>query len=251
MIRLMKADIYRLLHTKGFFATGLAVMAYAIIQVITETSGGVGINQDLMSPAGADLKSAVNAAIFSSSILVYIFIGLFVMIIGYEFSQKNYKNSLTAGLSRFQFVFAKYLSEVIYLTLFILIYFLTVIVTAYVKFGNTQSDFLSLIMEVLFLAVAFGLLISVVFSLATMLLISMGSLIVGSVFIVFYPLIIQIAYSLTSWEQLKYFDFLGFVQILATGQLTFEEIIPYVIVSAVVTILALMGSALVIRKKEL
>ncbi|MGM0123153.1 hypothetical protein IGI37_000519 [Enterococcus sp. AZ194] len=251
MFRLIKADFYRLLHTKGFIATGVAVIAYAVMLVFTGSAGGIGVNQDLVKPVGVDLKTSVDAGVFSSSVLVYLLIGVFVMVIGYEFSQKNYKNSLTAGVSRLQFIVAKYISEVFYLSFFIVLYFATIMVTAFLRFGSTQTDFFSFMLQTLLLAIAMGLLISVVFSLATLLQVGLGSMIGSAIFIVAYPLVIQIIFNITNWEQLKYFDFLGFIQILGVGQLKFDEILPYVITSAVVTVLSLVASTVVIRNKEL
>ncbi|MGM0122840.1 hypothetical protein IGI37_000206 [Enterococcus sp. AZ194] len=251
MFRLIKADFYRLLHTKGFIATGVAVIAFAILIITSGSPGGIMVDLSLKMPVMMDLKSAINSTIFSSSVLIYLLIGVFVIVIGYEFSQKTYKNSLTSGVSRFQFILAKYISEVLYLSFFMILYFGAAIVTAYVKFGSTQSDFMAFLGETFLLAIAFGLVISVVFSLATLLLVGMGSLVGATVFIVVYPIIIQIISQLTQFDGLEYFDFFNFIQILGVGQLGFDDLLPYILTSAVVTILSLMGSTLLIRTKEL
>ncbi|KAF1297373.1 hypothetical protein BAU15_11525 [Enterococcus sp. JM4C] len=253
MIRLIKADFYRVLHTKGFLATAIAVIAYGLSIVLTGGSGGVSVNQDPSAamPSGTDLKTSIDAAIYSSSILVYLLIGVFVIVLGYEFTQKTYKNSLTAGASRLQFVVAKYISQVVYLSFFIVLYFVTVMLTAYLKFGSTQANFLAFAGQTILLAIAIGLLISVVFSLASVLLVGLGSMVGAAVFIVLYPILIQVMYSIMNWEQLKYFDFFGFIQVLGVGQVKFDEILPYVIVSAAVTLLSLVASTLLIRNKEL
>ncbi|KAF1298456.1 hypothetical protein BAU15_11925 [Enterococcus sp. JM4C] len=251
MIRLIKADFYRVLHTKGFIVTGIVMIAFAIVNVLTGNSVGMGVDLDTTMPSGIDLKTSIDAAVFSSSILVYLLIGVFVIVFGYEFSQKTYKNSLTAGVSRLQFVVAKYISQVFYLTFFIVLHFAAVMLTAYLKFGSTQADFFSFVLQTFLLAVAISLLISVVFSLASLLLVGLGSMVGAAILIVVYPIVVQIIYTITEWEQLKYFDFLGFIQVLGVGQLKFDEILPYVIVSAVVTLLSLVASTLLIRNKEL
>ncbi|MBP1040142.1 ABC transporter permease [Vagococcus sp. BWB3-3] len=251
MIRLMKADFYRVWHTKGFLATIGLVIAFAVMIVATESSGGIGVDTALPNLQGGSLKNSIFLAVFSSSMLLYLLIGVFVIIIGYEFSQKNYKNSLTAGVSRFQFILSKYLSEVIYLSTFVLLYFTAAMVTGIVKFGGTQNNLASFLLETLLLAVAIGLIISVIFCMATVLLVATGSTIIPTVFIVIYPILLQIIAVLTKWNFLKYFDFLNFVQLLGRQELSGEQLIPYVVTGVSVTIVSLIASTLIIRNKEL
>ncbi|WP_321387461.1 ABC transporter permease [uncultured Enterococcus sp.] len=254
MIRLIKADFYRLLRTKGFYITMVLMVAYAALIVTSQSVGSVGVNvEDTLDAAAIqwNLKMAVQYASFSSAFLVYFLIGLFVILFGYEFSQRTYKNSLTAGVTRLTFVFSKYLIQLLFFFIATILYFGGAVVVAANKYGLGDTDLVPFLWNTLVLSLGVSLIISVIFSLASLILVSTNSLVLSSVFVVIYPLAIQIVAMMTEFDGLKYFDFFGLVQQIGVGALTINELLPYAAVSLIVIVLSLVGSSLVIRQKEL
>ncbi|MGL4697389.1 ABC transporter permease [Enterococcus larvae] len=254
MIRLMKADIYRLLRTKGFYITMILMVAYAVLIVSSQSVGSVGVNMSDTLDASTiqwNLKMAVQYTSFSSAFLVYFLIGLFVILFGYEFSQRTYKNSLTAGVSRRTFVLSKYLIQLLFFLLATLLYFGGAVVTAYFKYGLGDTDLAPFLWNTLVLSIGVSLVISVIFSLASFVLVSSNSLVLASIFVVVYPMAIQIIAMMINADGLKYFDFFGLVQQIGLGTLSGKELLPYTIISLITIALSLAGSALVIRQKEL
>ena len=254
MIRLMKADIYRLLRTKGFYITMILVVAYAAMMVLSQSVGSVGVNiPDLVDASTVqwNLKNAVQLTALSSSFLVYFLIGLFVIIFGYEFSQRTYKNSLTSGQSRLSFVVSKYLIQLLFFVLASILYFGGASVVAAVKYGVGDTAMGTFIWETLILSVSVSLVISIIFSLASLILVSTNSTVLAAVFVVIYPIAIQIIAMVTKFEDLKYVDFFGLAQQLGIGALSAKELLPYIGINVVIILFALLGSTFVIRKKEL
>lgn len=254
MIRLIKADTYRLLRTKGFYITMVLMVAYAAMIVTSQSVGSVGVNMEDKIDALStqwNLKLAVQYTSFSSAFLVYFLIGLFVILFGYEFSQRTYKNSLTAGVTRLTFVLSKYLIQLLFFFIATILYFGGATLFAIFKYGIGDTDLLPFLGNTLVLSLGISLIISVIFSLASLILVSTNSLVLSSVFVVIYPLAIQIVAMMIDFDGLKYFDFFGLVQQIGMGALSVKELLPYAAVSLTVIVLSLVGSALVIRQKEL
>lgn len=254
MIRLIKADIYRLLRTKGFYITMILMMAYAALIVLSQSVGSVGVNMEDKVDIGAvqwNLKIAVQYVSFSSAFLVYFLIGLFVILFGYEFSQRTYKNSLTAGVSRMTFVLSKYLIQLLFFFVATVLYYGGAVVIASIKYGFGDTALAPFLWDTLIMAIGVSLIISVIFSLASLILVSSNSLVLASVFVVVYPMAIQIFALITKFEGLKYLDFFGLVQQIGVGALSVNELFPYAAVSLALIVLSLAGSALIIRQKEL
>lgn len=257
MIRLMKADMYRLLRTKGFYVTMIGTLLFSTINVLSQSVGSVGVSNDVgkdilqASKIQWNLKLAIQFSTFSSAFLVYFLIGIFVILLGYEFSQKTYKNSLTSGVSRLSFIVSKYLIQVLAFTLITILFYTSAAITAYTKYGIGTTKMVPFILETLLLAIGTSLLLSVVFSLAAVILTATQSTVMAAVFVVIYPLCIQLLTLITKADFLKYFDFFGTVQLIGLGQIKGSDLIPYIVISFLTIVLSLIGSTLIIRNKEL
>ncbi|GAB2021336.1 ABC transporter permease [Pseudolactococcus yaeyamensis] len=250
MIRLMKADFYRLSKTVGLYMTLLAVVALGVLSVVSEASISVGVNVEDIARTWT-LPYLMKNAVMASPILTYVFISIFIILIGHEFSLKTYKNSLTAGTSRLTFLLAKYVTELLVLVLATFLFFMAVLVAGVMKYGLAGADLFSIFSDMLLSSVMTGIMISVLFGLATLILISVQSSVLAAVFTVMYPLIMQITASVTKWENIKYFDFFGFAQMIGLNQLTLNESIPYLVVGSITILLSIVGSVFVIKHKEL
>lgn len=253
MVRLMKADFYRLSQTTGIRITLLVVAALGVLSVFFETAitSGVNVDNDLFKETVWDLPHLMQNTVASSSILNYCFISVFVILIGFEFSLKTYKNSLTSGTSRLPFVFAKYVTELVVLILSTFLFFVIVLVSGIFKYGTAGVDLFSIFSEMLLSSVVMGLMVSVLFSLATLILILTQSSIMAAVFIVIYPLIVQIAQLITKLDVIKYFDLAGFTQKVGLNLVSMNESLPYLFVGVAIILLSLVGSSVIIKHKEL
>jgi ABC-2 type transport system permease protein len=253
MTRLMKADFYRLSHTVGIYITLAVVAILGVMNVVFETSisSGINVEGDLGKKVIWDLAHLMRNTVLSSSILNYCFISIFVILIGFEFSSKTYKNSLISGTSRITFVLAKYATELLVLISATILFFMAALLAGIVKYGLGQTDLLAVFSEMLVISVVLGLMISVLFSLATMVLTLTESSVMAAVFIVMYPLIIQIIALVTKGEEVKYLDVSGFAQMVGLNQIKLSESVPYLLVSLGLILMSLVGSAFIIRHKEL
>lgn len=117
MANTVKADFYRLFHSKGFYITQVALLLLVVMDVLTE-SKMVAFSININGSAGSAPEAAevvwtgANALVQSSqglSTLMYLILPLFVITIGYDLTRKTYKNLLTSGVSRIQFFVSKYL----------------------------------------------------------------------------------------------------------------------------------------------
>lgn len=107
MIKAIQADFYRLLRSKGYWITQVAMLAFLTLTVYLQAIGGVGINtespQEALSAVEAmqamTWTSEVSLTLVTSmaSMLIYFCLPLFVMIIGHDLTRKTYKNILTTG----------------------------------------------------------------------------------------------------------------------------------------------------------
>lgn len=253
MIRLMKADAYRLTKTKGVWIIILAaiVMATMVIQGEAFGSVGVSIDPDQTVNLSWNLLNSIQYAVSSSAFLLYFLIGVLVIILGYEFSQNTYKNTLVSGASRLSFVLAKYLTQLVTIFLVTLAYFAATGLNAYAKYGMGDTTIGAFLKEMFFMTLVLSFLISVVFSFANCLLLLTHSTIIGGVFVVAYSMFIQIIGYLIDWDGLKYLDFLSTAQQISLGAIKGEELIPYLVISAVLIVLSTIVGTLIIRQQEL
>ncbi|TCZ78400.1 hypothetical protein E0485_07810 [Paenibacillus albiflavus] len=257
MIRLMKADLYRLVHTKGIYIVLLAIIAFVSVSVSAEQVGTMGVNSEsalkslYQGSSTWNMAVALTSASFSSSILIYLFIAFFVVVLGYEFSQRTYKNTLTSGVSRVAFVISKYFTQLLTLFVGTFLYYATTAVLAFFKYGTEGIMVGEVLTDALIAMVSLSFCVSVIFSLATLVLLLTTSNIISVVFIIIYPILIQLTYMLTKWDGLKYFDFYSLAQSIGLSQIGGTELVPYILVSLATITISLIGGAIVIRHKEL
>ncbi|EEI24978.1 hypothetical protein [Lentilactobacillus hilgardii] len=112
MINQLCADFYRQTHTLGHYLLLILVILFSIVVVYSKQVGGVMVSAPVdvlerLSTVPWTLLSGIHGLTISSSVLMYAFISIFVMVIGYEFSQQTYKNTLVSGISRSGFIIAK------------------------------------------------------------------------------------------------------------------------------------------------
>lgn len=211
---MIRADLYRLLHSKGFYITE-AVLIFAIsLSIMTKTAGTMGANtQDLEKfQIASQAKvwnsiTSVSAMSSMASILIYLILPLFIMTIGFDFSRKIYKNPLSSGMTRINYFISKYFVFLVLIFLQFVFYYGTIFIVSGLKngWGNPSSYFLHKIIFTIGLQVISLL---AIFAISIFIMYLSFSTVASIIFTIVFPLIISIisaVFKHTTW--LKYFDF--------------------------------------------
>lgn len=257
MINQFRADFYRQTHTIGLYILSLLVVLYSFLTVKNEMVGGVMMNGTTQDSFDSIFQGswthvmAVRALSIGSSVLLYVFIGIFVIIFGYEFIQKTYKNSLTSGISRTGFIVGKYLIMLIDIIFLELLYFFSGILVSYLVGNQSGATSENLINLTISTSIVMAFFISIIFSLAVCCLLITNSIIISSLFIVIFSILVSIVHSILNWDWLKYLDFFGATNQFTIKQLSANDLIPYISFGLILLILCCIVSNIVLKNKEL
>lgn len=256
MINQLRADFYRQTHTLGHYLLLILVILFSIVVVYSKQVGGVMVSAPVdvlerLSTVPWTLLSGIRGLTISSSVLMYAFISIFVMVIGYEFSQQTYKNTLVSGISRSGFIIAKFVTMLLDIFMQIVIFFLAGILTGMALGRNVGTSWANLFGTTLLTALIVAFFIGVVFSMAIVILMLTGSLIGSAVFIIIFPLLVSIISMISKWDWLKYIDFFGVSVKISLKQLSVSQFQPYIWFSVAILIICFGLSLILIRRKEL
>ena len=150
MIQTIRADFYRLFHSKGFWITELVLLANILLGATYKVSSrfGTSIEMDGQNVAQqVPVKmTGINAlAHFSGHSDSIIFFTLIVvcLLLGVDLSRKLYKNSLAHGISRTEFFLSKTLVSFVVATFqFILLLGLSFIIASAINgIGTAPAGF--------------------------------------------------------------------------------------------------------------
>ncbi|GAA3196891.1 ABC transporter permease [Lentilactobacillus kefiri] len=256
MINQLRADTYRITHSIGFYITLLLVISYSVLITESKSIGGIMVNADQsllahLANSNWTILDSIRGLTMSSSALMYVIMSLFVIIIGYEFSQKTYKNTLVSGISRFKFIMAKYVMLLFTIFINIFMYFLTVLATSMILGRKLGASWPHLINISLVTTLAVSFFISIVFSIAILVLMLTNSIVISSVFIVLFPLAVSMLHVFVKWNWLKYIDFFGASNKVAVGTLTASHFGPYILTCGIILVVCIGLSLVTIKEKEL
>lgn len=252
----LQADLYRQRHTHGLIYTSLIMIVLAILVTYYRIVGGVliaapmSIRQHLYGTHWTVLDGIRSGFMFSTNLL-YVLISVFVIVIGYEFSYGVYKNSLITGISRLQFILAKYCMILIDLLMILFLYNASIMLTGLALGRPLGESWSQLLLETTGILLTASFFMSLIFSIAILVLIVTRSVISGAVLIVVWPLLIAFAQRNTHWDWLKYGDFFTTSSDIAFGVTTGAKILPYFCASLGLLLLTTIASTLLIRKQEL
>lgn len=101
------------------------------------------------------------------------------------------------------------------------------------------------------MTVTIGFFISIVFSIGVIVLVLMNLVVAATITIALWSILIVILSGFTGWSWLKYINFMGAVQQITLGALKVEALWPYIGISFGVLILTIVGSAMIVQRKEL
>ena len=150
MIQTIRADFYRLFHSKGFWITEFVLLANILLGAVYKVTSrfGTSISTDSQDVAQQvpEKMTGINAlAHFSGHSDSIIFFTLIVvcLLLGVDLSRKLYKNSLAHGISRTEFFLSKTLvSFVVAIFQFIVLLGLSFIIASSINgIGTAPTGF--------------------------------------------------------------------------------------------------------------
>jgi ABC-2 type transport system permease protein len=142
MINAIRADFYRLFHTKGFYITQISLIALVVLVVLTQALGSTGVSSEQLTQLQHGFYDSrwngyqtVIAISSMASFLIYFCLPLFTMIIGHDLTKKTYKNQLAIGVSRLYFFVSKYLIFLLVSALQFAFYYIFTFLAGIVRYG--------------------------------------------------------------------------------------------------------------------
>ena len=117
MLAILKADFRRLIHSKGFWTMEILLLAFNFLIVLLAHPTVLKFISGLQGVTGTegleqlrlDGLTAVSQAIESGAGIQIFMLFLTLYLVGPELNHQLYKNSLSAGISRFSYYFNKWL----------------------------------------------------------------------------------------------------------------------------------------------
>lgn len=107
MLHTIQADFYRLFRSKGFWISEFFLILNIISGVFFGDTGHVGIQPpQKVKTTWTGFKALVNCSNNISTTVLFILI-IIAIVVGVDLNQKLYKNSITCGVSRTGYFFAK------------------------------------------------------------------------------------------------------------------------------------------------
>ncbi len=150
MIQTIRADFYRLFHSKGFWITEFVLLANILLGAVYKVTSrfGTSISTDSQDVAQQvpEKMTGINAlAHFSghSDSIIFFTLIIVCLLLGVDLSRKLYKNSLAHGISRTEFFLSKTLvSFVVTIFQFILLLGLSFIIASSINgIGTAPAGF--------------------------------------------------------------------------------------------------------------
>ena len=142
MINMIKAELYRLTKSKGFYIFWICAVFTFMISVIYHAPGGISLGAPL--DYSDDIKMDIVQTAMNFSYYFFLIIPVFC-IISSEYSEHTIKNTITSAISRKKYFTAKYAFTLFYsllsfLTANYLFYFINRIINGS-KYSSPVSDY--------------------------------------------------------------------------------------------------------------
>ncbi|WP_440897359.1 ABC transporter permease [Amphibacillus sp. Q70] len=111
MLNMIRADIYRLLHTRSFWITELVITLLAILFAVSGERVGIMVDGEQINEIGELVVTGINSVqIINNTFIFYYLLPLIILVLGSEYSKGTLKNIITTGTSRSTFFFGKFFS---------------------------------------------------------------------------------------------------------------------------------------------
>ena len=150
MIQTIRADFYRLFHSKGFWITEFVLLANILLGVLYKVTSRFGTSistdgQNITQQVPVKMTGINALAHFSghSDSIIFFTLIIVCLLLGVDLSRKLYKNSLAHGISRTEFFLSKTLvSFVVTIFQFILLLGLSFIIASSINgIGTAPAGF--------------------------------------------------------------------------------------------------------------
>lgn len=250
MINIMKADVYRLLHSPIFYGYMLVMVLIEIIGFYVMTSVDLSFGSQYHAPTMAigNFNEALSDIGNLPSRLTYFVFMIFIIIVCQEFSEQTLRNTLTGGTSKLTFVMAKYLTLLLAFTGTAFILCGLTIVMAVIKFGTDGVELSGTILSPLMMSVGSGFVTTIIYTLAMLILSMTRNLISAISFVLIYPTFVTMLSNYLGWSGLRYLNFSDF-----GSQLTHLNSVslPYLIIAVLVIVVSLFASYRFLKIREL
>lgn len=115
MSNIIRADFYRITHSKVFYMTQLALFMVLLGSILSHTTLQAGMQSDDFLSIIQKIEKhnwtgsdALLASSLMAGLLVYFYLPLFYLSVGFELTRGTIKNVITIGISRWKFFMSKY-----------------------------------------------------------------------------------------------------------------------------------------------
>lgn len=258
MLNIMRADFYRLLHSKGFYIAQAVLFTFVILVVSTKSIGIIGIvTNQVLDAQDALISITWNAELGIRNIstmatsLIYILIPAFVLTLGFDFSEKTYKNVLPMGISRTTYFLSKYTTFILISIFEFIIYYSITFLLSFLLYGlgDINIDFIFDLFKCISLQL---LMTNGIFAVSTLVLFTSLSNIASVITTILFPLIASIvAEVLPSLKWVNYFNFQGIIDSLFVINIPYHDIHMFILWGISVIILSTIISLISFRKRQL
>ncbi len=113
MMNMMKADLYRITKTKGFYFFWIFIAATYLINIAAKDFGGISFGGPSFVPE--NVKMDIGAVCMNFNFYFFSIFPVFGIIIG-EFSEHTIKNTITSAISKQKYFITKYVFSLLYTT---------------------------------------------------------------------------------------------------------------------------------------
>ncbi|MBR1739468.1 MAG: hypothetical protein IJ737_04160 [Ruminococcus sp.] len=111
MINMIKAELYRMTKTKGFYIFWICVIITFLISVLYHEPGGISLGAPL--EYSGDIKMDIQQTAMNFSYYFYLIIPVFSVIAG-EFTEHTVKNTISSAITRSKYFIAKFFFTLFY-----------------------------------------------------------------------------------------------------------------------------------------
>lgn len=254
MLNFIRADFYRLLHTKSFWIAEVIITVMAFISIVSMTSFVVQVED--LSTAGEGSANALTgySAVGQSlgSALIYYMLPLVILVLGSEYSKGTLKNIITTGVSRTSYFLGKFLS-------FTVVMFLQIIWLALIGFvvgtisGGTGFSATNTMDNIVYQLLGQLIILLAISSVTTLVLYLTKNTAVSVIVSIVWPMATAVAAMMNSNSTLL--DYINFQskldQVAATTLSTMGDVVPTFISAIILTVLFISLTNWYFNKQDL
>lgn len=259
MINMLKADLYRIFRSKSFWITQIILVVIVVLSVyfsaVTEFEVSVGVEEgaqvanDFSKVAWTGCFS-IQALMQMSSILAFVMMPIFKIIVGNDLSKEAYKNIIPIGISRTAYLSSKYVVFLVVSLLQFVFYYLSGFLVGTVI--NGVGQFVVPINEVVWSFFLSYCEFQALYALMMLVLYLSFSNVAAILFGILYPMLISIpviVFPEATW--LNNFNFGELITYIPVSSFSTQDWIQLIVPVIAAIVIGIAGSVIIFKKKEL